>query len=299
MRGTNVRVEHGSALRAGRSSARLVLGAWLRRLREEAGVSCEEAGRAIKGSGSKISRLEAGRTKIKPRDVDDLLALYGIADDAERAVMLALAEHANAASWWQEYADVVPGWLEHYLELERAATLIRTYQAQVIPGLLQTEDYCRAVVRSGRHHAPAAEMERRVALRMARKQILYREDPVRLWAVIDEASLRRPVAGAAVMRAQVRHLIETARLPNVNIQVLPLGASEYVAGDSGITMLRFDEAELPDVVYLEHHNIAVYLTRPADTANYRDALNRLVAQATPPAATAATLESIVGLATAD
>jgi transcriptional regulator with XRE-family HTH domain len=159
------------------SSARLVLGARLRRLREAAGVSCEDAGQAIRGSASKISRLELGRSGFKIRDVADLLTLYGVTEDAERAIMLALAEHANAANWWQEYAEVVPCWLEQYLELEQAASLIRTYQVQVIPGLLQTEDYSRAIVRLGRPDAPEAEVERRVELRMARQRILHRDEP--------------------------------------------------------------------------------------------------------------------------
>jgi transcriptional regulator with XRE-family HTH domain len=279
---------------AGRSSARLVLGARLRRLRETAGVSCEDAGKAIRGSGSKISRLELGRTRIKPRDVADLLTLYGIVDDGERATMLALAEHGNAVSWWQDHADVVPAWLEQYLELEQAATLIRTYQVQVIPGLLQTEDYCRAIIRSGRRDPHDAEIERRVELRMARQQAaLHRDEPVRLWAVLDEASLRRPVGGTAVMRAQIRHLLEAAQLPSVKIQVLPLSADVRALGGGCVAMLRFSEAELPDVVYLEHLFTAVYLNKPADTAPYRDLLNRLAAMAEPPAATAAALDRIL------
>jgi hypothetical protein len=279
---------------AGRSSARLVLGARLRKLREVAGVSCEDAGRAIRGSGSKISRLELGRTRIKPRDVADLLTRYGIVDDGERSTMMALAEYGNTVSWWQDYGDVVPAWLEQYLELEQAATLIRTYQVQVIPGLLQTEDYCRAIVRSGHPEAHQVDIERRVELRMARQQVLHRDEPLRLWAVLDEASLRRPVGGTAVMRAQVRHLLEAAQLPNVKIQVLPLSADARAVGGGCVAMLRFSEAELPDVVYLEHLFTAVYLNKPSDTAPYRDVLNRMAAVAEPPAATAAVLERILG-----
>jgi transcriptional regulator with XRE-family HTH domain len=278
----------------GYSSARLVLGARLRRLREAAGISCEDAGRAIRGSASKISRLELGRTGFKLRDVADLLTRYGVDEEAERATMLALAAHANAANWWQEHADVVPGWLEQYLELEPAASLIRTYQVQLVPGLLQTEDYARAVVRLGRPDAPEAEVERRVELRMARQRILHRDEPTRLWAVIDEASLRRPIGGPTVMRAQVEHLIEASRLPHVNLQVLPLGAGGHGACGGSITMLRFSEDELPDVVYLEHLFTAVYMNKPVDTANYRDTLNRLVAEADPPAAAAASLNRILG-----
>ncbi len=279
---------------AGRSSARMVLGARLRQLREAAGLSPEDAGQAIRASRSKISRLENGRTGCKPRDVADLLTRYGVSDDAERATMLALAEHANAGGWWQEYADVVPAWLEQYLDLERAASLIRTYEVAYIPGLLQTEDYARAVLRSGYPAALDAEVDRRVELRLARQRVLRADAPVRLWAVIDETALRRPVGGGAVMRAQIAHLIEASRLPHVNIQVLPLSAGGHAAYGGCVTMLRFSESELPDVVYLEQMRTAVYLSRPADSAYYRDVLNRLATQAENLDATAANLERILG-----
>jgi transcriptional regulator with XRE-family HTH domain len=277
---------------AARSSARLVLGARLRRLREAAGVSPETACKTIRASRSKISRLELGRTGFKLRDVADLLTLYGVRDDAERATMLALVEHTNADSWWQEYADVVPAWLEDYLDLEQAATLIRAYEVAYVPGLLQTEDYARAVLWSGRTALPDLDVERQVQLRVRRQQVLDRAEPVRLWAVIDETALRRPVGGDAVMRAQLRHLIEASRLPHVNIQVLPLSAGGHPAAGS-LTMLRFSESELPDVVYLEQMLTAVYLNRPADTAHYLDVLNRLAAQAEDLDATATTLERIL------
>jgi transcriptional regulator with XRE-family HTH domain len=271
------RLAQGS--QAERSSARLVLGMRLRRLREAAGVSSEDAGQAIRASRSKISRLEHGRTGFKSRDVADLLTLYGVSDDAEHATMLALAKHSNADSWWQEYADVVPAWLEHYLDLERAASLIRSYEVACIPGLLQTADYARAVLRSAHPDAPEAEVERRVQLRLRRQQVLWRDDPVRLWAVIDEAALRRPVGDSAVMRAQIAHLIEVSRLSHVNIQVLPLSAGGHAAGGGSVTLLRFSEFELPDMVYLEPLLTAVYLSKPEDSAYYRNVLDRLATQA--------------------
>jgi transcriptional regulator with XRE-family HTH domain len=271
------RLAHGS--QAKRSSARLVLGVRLRRFREAAGVSPEDAGQAIRASRSKISRLEHGRTGFKSRDVADLLTLYGVSDNAERATMLALAGHANAESWWQEYADVVPVWLEHYLDLEWAASLVRTYEVAYVPGLLQTADYARAVLRSGYPGAPEAEIERRVGLRLRRQQVLHRDDPVRLWAVIDETALHRPVGGGAIMKAQIAHLIEASRLPHVNIQVLPLRAGGHAAGGGSVTMLRFSESELPDMVYLEPLLTAIYLSKPEDSAFYRNVLDRLAAQA--------------------
>jgi transcriptional regulator with XRE-family HTH domain len=280
------------ASRTGRSSARLVLGARLRGLREGARISPEEAAQAIRGSRSKISRLENGRTGFKARDMADLLTCYGVSDMAERATLLELAEHANADSWWQAYGDVVPAWLEQYLDMERVACLIRAYEAQHVPGLLQTGDYARAVLRSRLPGAPDAEVERRAELRLLRQQVLDDADPARLWVVIDEAALRRRIGGAAVMRAQIARLIEASRLPNVRIQVLPLSAGGHAAGGGSVTVLRFSESELPDVVYLEQMLTAVYLNRQEDSAHYREVLNRLTTQAGDLDATTATLERL-------
>jgi transcriptional regulator with XRE-family HTH domain len=278
--------------RAGRSSARLVLGARLRGLREAASIGPEEAARAIRGSRSKISRLENGRTGFKQRDVADLLTCYGVSDMAERTTLLELAGHANADCWWQPYADVVPSWLEQYLDMEGVACLIRAYEARHVPGLLQTADYARAILRSGTPGAPEAEVERRAELRLLRQQVLDGTSATCLWVVIDESALRRRIGGAAVMRGQIARLIEASRLPNVRIQVLPLSAGGHAAGGGSVTMLRFHESELPDVVYLEQMLTAVYLSRPEDSAHYREVLNLLAAQAGDLSATTATLERL-------
>ena len=273
--------------------ARLVLGARLRKLRQGSGASRGDAIRVIRGSASKLSRLESGRVRVKPRDLVGLLTLYGVDDETERAALLALADPASAAGWWREYGDAVPSWLEHYLDLEQAATLIRTYEVEVVPGLLQTEDYARAVFRQVCPDEPPRETDQRVALRMARQRMVFADDRVRLWALIDEASLLRPVGGASVMAAQIRRLIEAARLPNVTLQVLPLSVGARVSGAGCCTLLRFAETELPDVVFLEQLRTAVYLTKPADTEPYRDLLDLLVTEAQPPAATMAALTRLV------
>jgi hypothetical protein len=273
--------------------ARTVLGARLKELREGAHITRQEAGWAIRGSESKMSRLELGRTGFKRRDLTDLLALYRLSDEAERATLLALAEQANAPGWWRDYEDVVPAWFEPYLGLEQAASVIRTYQVTFVPGLLQTADYARAMLRAGRGDDAEAEIDRQTAVRMRRQQILHRRDPPRLWAVIDETVLRRPVGGTSTMRAQIQHLLDAARLPHVKLQVLPFTAG----GDTGIgipmTMLRFAEAEVADVVYLEQLVGAVYPSREADLVYYRNALNRLAARAQAPDATMATLQDIL------
>lgn len=277
---------------AGPTAVRMLLGARLRSLREAAGVSREEAGGAIRGSESKISRLELGRTGCKLRDVSDLLDLYRV-DEDERASLLAMAENANTPSWWHGYADAVPAWFAPYLGLEQAAETIRSYEVQFIPGLLQTPDYARAVLEIGAGDNPELDIEQQVSVRLGRQEVLHRRAPARLWAVIDEAALRRPVGGTAVARAQLGHLIEMARLGHVNIQVSPFSLGGRAVAVGPVTLLRFPEAELPDVVYLEQHATAAYLTKPAEALYYRNVLNRLATEAPPPASTEAILSQIL------
>ena len=282
-------VDYGEA---GPTAVRMLLGARLRKLREAAGVSREDAGFAIRGSGSKISRLELGRTGCKLRDVGDLLELYRVGA-GERATLLAMAGSANAPGWWQQYGDAVPDWFEPYLGLEQAAEVIRCYEVQFVPGLLQTPDYARAVFQIEAGNDPELDTGQQVSVRIRRQQVLHRPRPPRLWAVIDEAALRRPIGGAAVARAQLEHLIEMARLSHVSIQVAPFSAGGRAVASGPITVLRFPEAELTDVVYLEQHSTAVYLGKPADRLYYWNILNRLVTEAPPSAETEAILRQIL------
>jgi transcriptional regulator with XRE-family HTH domain len=275
---------------AGPTVARIRLGTRLRRLREEAEISREDAAAAIRSSASKISRLELGRTTIKTRDLADLLKLYG-ADEAERASLLALSQHGNVSGWWQDYGNSVPAWLKPYLGLEQAATLIRSYDPQLVPGLLQTPDYARTVF-SLPGRSPGQRAERQLAVRLRRQEILHRADPPHLWAVIDEATLRRPVGSAAVMREQIGHLLELTQLRHVNIQVLPFRAGGHAAGGGPLTLLRFAGDQLPDVVYLEQLASAVYSSSPADLAYYWDILNQLATKADPPIASSMILDQI-------
>jgi transcriptional regulator with XRE-family HTH domain len=274
----------GSA--SGPTVRRMLLGAQLRRLREAKGVSREDAGWAIRASESKISRMELGRVSFKERDVVDLLTLYGVADEAERGVLLTMTKEANAPGWWQPYADLLPNWFQSYLGLEAAAALIRTYEVQFIPGLLQTDDYARAVIMIGHGDASTEEIDRRVGLRMARQQLLTRPDPPQLWAVLDEAVLRRPIGGPKVMRAQMEALIEASRLPNVRLQVIPFDAGGHAAMGGGFSILRFPAQDLPDVVYIEHLTSGLYLDKPEDVDHYAAAAGRLFIEAEPPTRTA-------------
>src|SRR6266496_4358499 len=246
---------------------RMLVGSRLRRLRAEAGISREQAGEAIRASEWKIHRLENGQVSFKERDIVDLLRLYGVTDPDEVAALLTMAREANEPGWWQHYSDVLPQWFRAYVDLESATTLIRTYQGQLIPGLLQTEDYVRAVIGGALEESPE-EAERRVALRVARQTLLTRPGAPGLWAVVDEAALRRPVGGPKVMRAQLEWLIDATKLPNVTLQILPFGAGAHPAMVGAFSILRFAEVDLPDVVYLEHLAGAMYLDRHDDVHQY-------------------------------
>jgi hypothetical protein len=260
---------------------RMLLGAQLRRLREANGIGREEAGWAIRASDSKISRMELGRVSFKERDVADLLTLYGVVDDDERAALLTLAGEANAPGWWQSYSDLLPSWLQYYLDLETAATLIRTYEVQFVPGLLQTDRYARAVIMLGHGEAEDEEIDRRVGLRIARQQVLTRPNPPQLWAVLDEAVLRRPIGGPAVMREQLKALQEANSLPNVRLQVVPFKAGGHAAAGGAFAILRFPDQDLPDVVYIEHLTSALYLDKREDVDRYAAAIGRLAIEAAP------------------
>jgi transcriptional regulator with XRE-family HTH domain len=275
---------------AGPTVARMVLGAQLRRLREAGGHSLEDAEAVLRRPREWISRLELGRAVLRLREVADLCAAYGATDRAALATLLGLARQANAPRWWAAFRDVVPPWYEPYLELEQSASLIRAYEAQVVPDLLQTEAYTRALIEE---HRPAGDAERLAALRAVRRRILDRPVPARLWAVIEEAALRRAPGGRAVAFAQFEHLLDVCDLPHVTLQVLPLAAAEAppVAGGS-FTLLRPPQPELPDVVYVERLNGAVYPSGP-DAVPYWHTMNRLVLAAAPAAATQSILWRIL------
>jgi transcriptional regulator with XRE-family HTH domain len=267
------------AARSGPTALRIALGAQLRRLREDSNVTVVDAAEAIRATHSKISRLERGRSGAKQRDVADLLTLYGVTDDAQREELLALARQANTPGWWQPYNDVLPSWFELYLGLEKAASIIRLYEVQFVHGLLQTEDYARAVILIANAHAPAEEIERRVSVRMKRQQLLTQPDAPQVWAVLDEAALRRWPAGPAEMRAQLEHLLEVTELPNVTLQVVPFDIGPHAAAGGPFTILRFPEPDLPDMVYLEQLNSAVYLDHPDDVIDYVTVMDQLCVRA--------------------
>ena len=266
---------------SGPTVLRILLGSQLRMLREVKGITREEAGYAIRASGSKISRMELGRVSFKERDVTDLLRLYGV-DEDEAATLVELAIQANSPGWWHKYGDVLPDWFQVYVGLEEAASLIRLYEVQFVPGLLQTADYARAVVRLGQPGAAPDEIERRISLRLARQELLTKPGGPRLWAIVDEAALRRPIGGREVMRAQLVQLLEATEQPQVTLQVMPFRSGGHAAEAGAFTIMRFPEPDLPDVVYLEQLTSALYLDKRDDVEKYTEVMERLSVEAESP-----------------
>ena len=266
---------------SGPTVLRILLGSQLRLLREVKGITREEAGYAIRASGSKISRMELGRVSFKERDVTDLLKLYGV-DEDETATLVALAIQANSPGWWHKYGDVLPDWFQVYVGLEEAASLIRLYEVQFVPGLLQTADYARAVVRLGQPGAAPEEIVRRISLRMGRQELLTKPGGPRLWAIVDEAALRRPIGGKEVMRAQLEQLILATEEPQVTLQVMPFRSGGHAAEAGAFTIMRFPEPDLPDVVYLEQLTSALYLDKRDDVEKYTEVMERLSVESESP-----------------
>jgi transcriptional regulator with XRE-family HTH domain len=272
---------------------RLLVGSMLRRLRTEKGITREEAADAIRASAWKIHRLENGQVGYKDRDLVDLLGLYGITDQQEIAALLELAREANSPGWWFRYGDVVPPWFRAYVDLEAAATLIRAYEGQLVPGLLQTADYARATIAGMLLPQAPDEVERRVTLKLARQQILEDPDGPRLWAVVDEAALRRPVGGTQVMRGQLERLIDATRLANVVLQVLRLSVAVHPAMTGAFSILRFADQELPDVVYVEQLTNALYLDKLDDVNQYLQVMDNISTRAAPPDQTVDILQELL------
>src|SRR5579875_2580644 len=271
----------------------MLLGTQLRNLRESRGITREDAGYTIRASGSKISRMELGRVSFKERDIADLLSLYGVTDPDERESLVSLARQANSPGWWHKYGDVLPDWFQVYVGLEEAATLIRLYELQFVPGLLQTPDYARAVIRLGQRSAPPEEVEHRVGLRMDRQRLLSRAAPPHLWVILDEAVLRRPMGSATIMRGQIERLITAAKEPNITLQVMPFRAGGHSAESGGFTLMRFPDLDLPDVIYLEHLTSAVYLDKRDEVERYTEVMERLSVQSDPPERTSDVLSRIL------
>jgi len=278
---------------SGPTVRRILLGTQLRRLREARGITREDAGYRIRASESKISRMELGRVGFKERDVVDLLAMYGVDEESARDTLVTLAREANAPGWWHQYADVLPDWFQTYVGLEEAAAVLRVYEVQFVPGLLQTAGYARAVIAQGWPGAPEEEIERRVSIRITRQELLSKQSGPRLWAVVDEAALRRPVGSREVFRSQLEQLIELTQDARITLQVTPFRSGGHAAEAGAFTIMRFPEADLPDVVYLEQLTSALYLDKREDVERYSEVMERLSVESEPPERTADIVREIL------
>jgi len=278
---------------AGPTVLRMILGRQLQELREKAGLSYEQAAGAIYSSPWTVRRMERAEGGLKPLTVKSLLMAYGITDVREIDAFLSLAREASSPGWWHSYDDVLPSWFRIAVGLEESASLIRAYEPQVVPGLLQTEDYITAITAASFPGATGQETQRRVALRLARQELLTRPAAPDYWVVLDETVLRRPIGGPQVMRAQVARLIEAAAQPNVTVQVIPFAAGWHPALYGMFWVYRFPDQELPDIVYSEGLTSSYYLNKPEETARYTEALDHMCAQAAPPEQTASILRDIM------
>jgi hypothetical protein len=260
---------------------RMIVGAHLRRLREEKGITRADAGYTIRASESKMSRLELGRVAFKERDISDLLVYYGVTDPEQRDQVIRLVREANRPSWWREFDDVMPQYFQNYIGLEEAAATLRTYEIHFVPGLLQTQEYARAVLSSTVPPLTGRDLDRAVTLRLTRQQVLAREEPLKVWAAVDEAALRRRIGRAGTHRAQLEHLVELAERPGVALQVLPTENGLHVGGGP-FSILRFDDPELPDVVYVESLVGASYVDKTDHVERYAEVMNRLSVESLTP-----------------
>jgi len=250
----------------------------LRRLREQAGLTCEDVGQRLECSGTRISRMETGRISARPGDVRELLEIYGVTG-AEADSLVQLARDARRKGWWHGYGRVLPPWFEAYIGLESDAARLRDFQPLVVPGLVQTEGYARAVLRAAPHAGRGEDVDRQVALRMQRQAILDQASPPEAWLVISESVLRMRVGGPAVMRAQLRRLADLAARTDLTIQVLPSGTAAQVQAVSPFTMLEFADAADPAVVYLEHLTGGVFVENEDEVRRYRVVFDHLRAEA--------------------
>jgi transcriptional regulator with XRE-family HTH domain len=250
----------------------------LRRLRELADLTIDEVGEKLECSASKVSRIETGHVGVTPRDARDMLELYGIAGDEQEA-LVQLAREARKRGWWHAYNEVFTG---TFVGLEADASSLRAFQALLVPGLLQTERYARAVIRAMRPDAEEVEVKRRVAARMARQELLTDASPPEYWAVIDEAVLHRVVDSPEVMAEQLYRMLTVAKMPHVTIQVVPFGAGAHPGMEGPFLILGFPEQADPDVVYVDSTSTGLYLEMPPDVRRYALMFDHLRAAALKP-----------------
>ncbi|SFW56880.1 helix-turn-helix domain-containing protein [Amycolatopsis australiensis] len=265
----------------GPTARRMILGSQLRRLREEAGITRQQAGYNIRGSESKISRLELGRVGFKERDVTDLLTMYGVEDPAERQTFLDMVKQSNEPGWWRRFGDTMPNWFTDLVGLEEAAARIQIWEPLYVSGLLQIEPYARAIFSHGRPEMADERVDQLVALRMRRQKMFSRPDAPRVWMVLDESVLYRPIGGMKVLKQQIEYLLEMSALPHVSVQILPYSRSGLSA-EHAFSLLRFGEPELPNIAYVEYLTGAHYIEKREEIEKYSRALDMLAVDAETP-----------------
>ena len=265
----------------GPTARRMILGSQLRRLREAAGITRQQAGYNIRGSESKISRLELGRVGFKERDVTDLLTMYGVEDATERQTFLDMVKQSNEPGWWRRFGDTMPNWFTDLVGLEEAAARIQIWEPIYVSGLLQIEPYARAIFSHGRPEMADERVDQLVALRMRRQKMFSRPDAPRVWMVLDESVLYRPIGGVKVLKQQIEYLLEMSALPHVSVQVLPYSRSGLSA-EHAFSLLRFGEPELPNIAYVEYLTGAHYIEKREEIEKYSRALDMLAVDAETP-----------------
>lgn len=258
------------------------LGMELRRLREASGLMIEDVAKHLECSMSRVSRIETGKSVARIRDVRDMLDLYAVGDQEQREQLLTLAKEAQQRGWWTEYEAVLSAGLDTYVGLEASAASIRSFQTHLVPGLLQTEEYARALIRATRRTESLENVDRMIALRSRRQTMLANSDYLEMWAVIDEAVLRRPIGGLAVMRAQLTRLLEAGDLPSVTIQVLPFARGAHAGVDGAFTIIGFPDPTDLDVVYVDCPAGNIFLEKEKDVRRHTTWFDHLRAAALPP-----------------
>ncbi|MFG2160530.1 DUF5753 domain-containing protein [Streptomyces olivaceus] len=253
---------------------RMILGKRLQDMRQAADASLADAAKALRVTPLTIRRLEKAEVALKPLYVEKLLQTYG-AGQQETDEFVSLAEQANKPGWWHAYRDVLPSWFTAYVSLETGASTLRTYEPHYVTGLLQTPAYARGVLSGGFPNGTDDELERRVHLRLRRQGLLDRENAPTLWVVMEEAVLHRVVGGPDVMREQIDRLLEVSELDHVSIDILPFEVGAHVGACAPFTYFRFEEPELPDIVYSEILSASVYLDQRHDVVAHLEAHNRM------------------------
>jgi transcriptional regulator with XRE-family HTH domain len=245
------------------------LAAELHRLRQASKLTIEQVAERLEWSPGKVSKIENARVSVMPRDARKLLDIYGVTEGQERELLLSLARESRARGWWQQYGETVPEWFATYVGLEAEATAISAYQAEIVPGLLQTQRYAAALHRAALMNATDDEIERHVAVRMERQQRLSQPDAPKLWVVLNEAVIRRMVGERGIMHEQMVKLDEAASAPNITLQVLPFSAGAHASMDSAFSVLSFEPPTDGEIVYFEHPTCSLYLEKPPEVARYR------------------------------